>query len=369
MATSKPLYLDTPLVYSKHISHALGANVYLKLDSYKYRGISRFVQKALEEHGPHVHLVAASGGNAGLAAACAGKALGLRCTIFLPEGASASTLDFLKMEGAEVVERGSCYQHALDAAIELVRSSKDAVMVPAYDEPLLWDGHASMVAECAAQLPAGVARPDAVVCCVGGGGLAGGVMLGCARAGWDAVPLVAVETHGSSCFYQSLALNAGSAFPGAPLPPRAGTEALHDAAHDVRYARLATLTSKATSLGASWPSPGVVKMALERAGGVRSVCVSDEMAMEVAVRFADEHKIMAELACAATLAPAYYKELFDKLVPPKPNGEPRNVIFIVCGGFKVSVAELMEYAKTAAGDKAPDWEVLCNGERWSILKQ
>lgn len=32
MATNTPLYLETPLVYSKHISHALGANVYLKLD-------------------------------------------------------------------------------------------------------------------------------------------------------------------------------------------------------------------------------------------------------------------------------------------------------------------------------------------------
>lgn len=73
-----------------------------------------------------MHLVAASGGNAGLATACAGKALGLRCTIFLPQGVSVSTLAFFRMEGAEVVERGSCYQHALDAAEELVRSEKDA---------------------------------------------------------------------------------------------------------------------------------------------------------------------------------------------------------------------------------------------------
>lgn len=78
---------------------------------------------------------------------------------------------------------------------------------------------------------------------------------------------------------------------------------------------------------------------------------------------------MVELACAATLAPAYNREFFDKLVPPKPNGESRNVIFIVCGGFKVSIAELMEYAKTAAADKVPEWEVLCNGEQWGIPKQ
>lgn len=38
--------------------------------------MSLFAARALKEHGPGVHLVAASGGNAGLALAWAGKALG-----------------------------------------------------------------------------------------------------------------------------------------------------------------------------------------------------------------------------------------------------------------------------------------------------
>ena len=58
------------------------------------------------------------------------------------------------------------------------------VMVPAYDNPILWEGHASMIEESARQLPAGVI-PDAVVCCGGGRGLAGGVLLGCKNVGWD----------------------------------------------------------------------------------------------------------------------------------------------------------------------------------------
>lgn len=129
------------------------------------------------------------------------------------------------------------------------------------------------------------------------------------------------------------------------------------------------------------PSPGVVKMALERAGGVKSLCVSDEMAMETAVAFAgqcipcviqyrqsynqnistDEHKLMVELACAATLVPAYSRTLFEKLVPPHPSGKPRTVVFIVCGGFKVSVAELAEYTRIVAAEKekADQWDVLC----------
>ena len=73
-----------------------------------------------------MHLVAASGGNAGLATACASKALGLRCTIFLPAGPSASTLAFFKMEGAAVRVGGDCYQQALDAALEFVKTEENA---------------------------------------------------------------------------------------------------------------------------------------------------------------------------------------------------------------------------------------------------
>lgn len=100
------------------------------------------------------------------------------------------------------------------------------------------------------------------------------------------VPFIAMETTGSNCFYQSLSVNAGP-FPSSPLTKLGeGVEILHDATHDVNFARLPKLNSHAGSLGASWPSPGVVKMALERKGGVKSVCVSDEMAMQTAVAFA-----------------------------------------------------------------------------------
>ena len=73
-----------------------------------------------------MHLVIASGGNAGLAAACAAKALKLRCTVYLPVGASASTLAFFKQEGAEVEIVGKCYQEALTAAEEAVNAEQTA---------------------------------------------------------------------------------------------------------------------------------------------------------------------------------------------------------------------------------------------------
>lgn len=84
------------------------------------------MQRAIETHDAGVHLVVASGGNAGLATACAAKVLRARCTVFLPCGASESTLAFFRMEGAEVQERGDCYQQALAAAEELVKAEKNA---------------------------------------------------------------------------------------------------------------------------------------------------------------------------------------------------------------------------------------------------
>lgn len=58
------------------------------------------------------------------------------------------------------------------------------VMVPAYDDPILWQGHSSIIHEITRQLPPGT-RPDAIFCSVGGGGLSAGIMKGCKSVGWD----------------------------------------------------------------------------------------------------------------------------------------------------------------------------------------
>lgn len=55
-------------------------------------------------------------------------------------------------------------------------------MVPSYDDPVLWNGHSSMVHEMSNQLPN---KPDAIFCSVGGGGLLGGLIVGCKDVGWD----------------------------------------------------------------------------------------------------------------------------------------------------------------------------------------
>ena len=219
-----PLWMETPLIRSSHISSLLGCAAYLKLEvrcllqrewteltkctwsqnlqpsqSFKYRGLSLFAQECKKKYGKDIHLIIASGGNAALGAACAANVLQIQCTVYITEGANQEMLDFLRQQRAAVVIVGKCYAQTLEQAQEAVKQDKNAyvpaicsefisnkyvyrVMMPAYDNPTIWQGHASMIKEASYQIPN---KPDAIFCSVGGGGLLGGVLVGCKDVGWD----------------------------------------------------------------------------------------------------------------------------------------------------------------------------------------
>jgi L-serine/L-threonine ammonia-lyase len=58
-----------------------------------------------------------------LAAACVAKLLELKCSVYLPEGVSQSTLEIFQREGADVIITGRFYEEALKAAKEAVEHS------------------------------------------------------------------------------------------------------------------------------------------------------------------------------------------------------------------------------------------------------
>lgn len=118
---------------------------------------------------------------------------------------------------------------------------------------------------------------------------------------------------------------------------------------------LEAVTSKIQSLGARSPSPAVVDMCLNRQKPVIGVTITDDQARQAARAYADDEKMLPELAMAATVTPVYLpKVLQDKLpewaqaganwkpgqkwnVLPDPN--LASVVLIGCGGAKVSVDE------------------------------
>ena len=51
-----------------------------------------------------------------------------------------------------------------------------------------------------------------------------------------------------------------------------------------------------------------------------------------------------ELACPATLVPAYKPELVTRLVPPT-GAEKKTLVFIARGGIKISQQDILEYSE------------------------
>lgn len=81
----------------------------------------------------------------------------------------------------------------------------------------------------------------------------------------------------------------------------------------------------------------------------------------------EDHKILVELACAATLVPGYNPSLFRKLVPQ--SERPAAVVFVVCG-VKVTLAEVMGYRELSEGEGSTsvNREVRLDGESLRMSK-
>ena len=194
--------------------------------------------------------MSSSGGNAGLAVAYGGRKLAIPVTVVVPETTSGRAKELLRLEDAEVIVHGASWQEANELAVSLV-GERDAFIHP-FDDPLLWQGHATLVDEV---FRSGL-EPDAIVLSVGGGGLLSGVAEGLHRNGWGHIPILAVETDGAASF--------------------------HEAAKVGRPVELERITSIATSLGAKRVCEKAVQWSREHP--IRSVLVSDQSALSACER-------------------------------------------------------------------------------------
>ena len=135
--------------------------------SFKARGM---FNRLLSNPIPAAGVIAASGGNAGIATAVAARALGVRAEIYVPGVISAAKRARLAALGAEVVIAGDHYADALQAC-EARQRETGALMTHAYDQPEVVAGAGTLAREI--ELQHGV--PDSVLVSVGGGGLVAGV--------------------------------------------------------------------------------------------------------------------------------------------------------------------------------------------------
>jgi threonine dehydratase len=255
--------------------------------SFKARGAFNRVLAAVERDGlPPAGVVAASGGNAGLAVAHVARELGIPAEVYVPETAPAVKVARLRALGASVRQVGREYAEAYEAATKRAADS-GALFCHPYDQPEVCAGQGTLALELEEQT-GGV---DTVLVAVGGGGL----MAGIAAALEGRARVVAVEPEGCPSFHAALAA-------GRPV--------------DAEVSGVA-----ADSLGAR--RTGEIPFAVARRTGVTSLLVGDEDVIAARRALWEHHRIVIEHGTAAA-----YAALLTGAYEP---AEGERVAIICCG--------------------------------------
>ncbi len=298
------LHRETPLLESVPLGAVSGRRVFLKMEnmqpagSFKLRGVGRVCEEAARAGA--ARFISPSGGNAGYAAAWAGRELGVCTTVIVPVTTSEEAKNAVAALGAEVVVSGESWKESNELALKMAGEDPKSKYIHAFDDPVMWDGHGTLVDEAAKQGP----KPDAVVLSVGGGGLLCGVVCVMDRNGWGDVPVLACETEGAASFAAAVAAG--------------------------EIVELEGISSVATSLGARAVAPHALE--LYRDHRIMPYVVPDEAAVSACGRFLDDHRVLVEPACGVSLSAIYEN---TPLL-----GDAGTVLVVVCGGIGISAAKL-----------------------------
>lgn len=304
------LHIKTPLFQSTLLSERVGTAVWLKMEalqpcgSFKARGVgfacSRYVLDGAKM------LISSSGGNAGLAVAYSGRKLGVPARIIVPEVTPQRAIGLMRAEGAEVVVHGESWFEAHQLASQQAIAEEAAYIHP-FDDPLIWQGHASLVDE----LVEADVRPDGIILSVGGGGLMCGVVQGLLAHDLT-IPVLAVET--------------------------AGANSLETAVSQNQHISLDKITSIANTLGAKQVAARAFE--LTKQYPIENAVVSDETAVSACTQFLDDHRTLVEPACGASLSVVYDNHAFLR--------NKKNVVVIVCGGAGITRDSLDQFRQIVA---------------------
>ncbi|WP_235558329.1 threonine/serine dehydratase [Sphaerimonospora mesophila] len=289
-----------------------GPGLLLKLEgmqhsgSFKVRGAFNRILSVMEAGPlPEAGVIAASGGNHGMAVAYAARALGVPAEIFVPEVCAPVKVEGLRRLGARVVQTGAIYAEAYEASRKRAAET-GALDIHAYDQPEVVAGQGTVAVELleqAAKLDsdsdsdgesAGAVHDhapiDTVLVAVGGGGLVSGIV-----AALDGrAEVVAVEPERIPTLHRALAA-------GEPV--------------EVEVSGVG-----ADALGAS----RIGGLAMEIVPGrLSSVLVTDEAIVAARHALWRDHRVAAEYAGATALA-----ALRSGAYVPR---EGERVAVIVCG--------------------------------------
>ena len=192
-----------PLERSPLLSADLGADVYLKIETFKptrtfkVRGALNKIA-SLDDAARHRGVVAASAGSHAQGVAFAAAALGAPATVVMPRGVSETIVRVCQAYGAEVLLEGEVYDDTL-ALAHRIEEEQGKTFVHPYADPLIVAGQGTIGLEILDDLP----DVELVIVAVGGGGLIAGIALAL-RAARPAVRIVGVEPEGADAVGRSV---------------------------------------------------------------------------------------------------------------------------------------------------------------------
>jgi threonine dehydratase len=280
---------------SRWLSSIVGGPVLLKCEnlqrtgSFKIRGAFNRISR-LDEDERARGVVAASAGNHAQGVALAAQMLGIKATVFMPEGAPIPKLNATRAYGADVVFEGSVIEESLAAALQFAEET-GAVLIHPFDHEDIVAGQGTCGLEILEQAP----EAATVLVPTGGGGLIAGIATAVKAARPD-VQVVGVQAEQAAAYPESL---------------RQG-----------RPVGLASMNTMADGIAVG--KPGAVPFhAIERYVD-DMVTVSEESISRALVLVLERAKLVVEPAGAAGVAALLDREIAERLRPP--------VVAVLSGG-------------------------------------
>jgi threonine dehydratase len=285
--------ITTPMEESRWLQTIVGGQVLLKCEnlqrtgSFKIRGgYVRLSRLTAEERVRGV--VAASAGNHAQGVALAAQMLGIRATVFMPEGAPIPKVNATRGYGADVRFHGEYLTQALVAA-QAFAEETGAVFIHPFDHVDIVAGQGTVGLEILRQAP----QAASVLVPTGGGGLLAGVALAIKATRPD-IRVIGVQAEEAAAYPQSLAS-------GAP----------------VALERMSTMAD-----GIAVACPGDVPFAAIQKYVDEVVTVSEESMSRALVLLLERAKMVVEPSGAAAVA-----AVMDR---PKAFGTP--IVAVLSGG-------------------------------------
>lgn len=193
----------TPMAHSRWLSQLASTSVYLKTEnlqrtgSFKIRGAYVRIARLTDEQRAH-GVVAASAGNHAQGVALAASMLGIKATIFMPEGAALPKISATEGYGADIQFHGAGVTEALVPACAFAERT-GAVLIHPFDHEDILAGQGTVGLEIVEQCP----DVKTILVPVGGGGLAAGIAL--LRTERPDLRIVGVQAEDAAAYPASLA--------------------------------------------------------------------------------------------------------------------------------------------------------------------